>query len=99
LLPKPPFDVGTGSGSAIAAVKLGARKVVVCDIDPIAEIASQTGAQNGCSAKVRWARRRGEDLPFQPDCLVANLTVELIEQEFCKLSSVETRRLSNCFRC
>jgi len=82
------LDVGTGSGIlAIAAVKLGARKVVACDIDPIAvEIASQNGSQNGCGAKVRWVLGGMEKTrPFQPGCLVANLTVELIEEEFWKL--------------
>ena len=82
------LDVGTGSGIlAIAAVKLGARKVVGCDIDPIAvEIAARNGSQNGCGAKVRWFLGDAEKTrPFQPGCLVANLTVELIEEEFRKL--------------
>jgi ribosomal protein L11 methyltransferase len=82
------LDVGTGSGIlAIAAVKLGARKVVGCDIDPIAvEIAARNGSQNGCGAKVRWFLGDVEKTrPFQPGCLVANLTVELIEEEFWKL--------------
>jgi ribosomal protein L11 methyltransferase len=82
------LDVGTGSGIlAIAAVKLGARKVVACDIDPIAvEIATSNGAQNGCDTKVRWILGDVEKTrPFQPSCLVANLTVELIEEDFWKL--------------
>ena len=82
------LDVGTGSGIlAIAAAKLGARKVVGCDIDPIAvEIAASNGAQNGCDTKVRWVLGDVEKTrPFQPGCLVANLTVELIEEEFWKL--------------
>ena len=82
------LDVGTGSGIlAIAAMKLGARKVVGCDIDPIAvEIAASNGAQNGSATKVRWILGGVEKTcPFQPDCLVANLTVELIEEEFWKL--------------
>lgn len=82
------LDVGTGSGIlAIAAVKLGARKVVGCDIDPIAvELAAQNGSQNGCQAKVRWLLGDVEKIHrFRPSCLVANLTVELIEEEFSKL--------------
>jgi ribosomal protein L11 methyltransferase len=78
------LDVGTGSGIlAIAAAKLGAGKVVACDLDPIAvEIAAQNGAQNGC-AEIRWVLGGVEKTrPFQAGCLVANLTVELIEQEF-----------------
>src|SRR5207247_2616517 len=70
-----------------AAVKLGARKVVGCDIDPIAvEIATQNGSQNGCGVKIRWVLGDTEKTrTFQPSCLVANLTIELIEQEFWKL--------------
>jgi ribosomal protein L11 methyltransferase len=82
------LDVGTGSGIlAIAAMKLGARKVVGCDIDPIAvEIAASNGAQNGCATKVRWILGDLEKTrPFRPACLVANLTAELIEEEFWKL--------------
>lgn len=81
------LDVGTGSGIlAIAAVKLGARKVVGCDIDPIAvEVATQNGSQNGCAGNVRWVLGNLEKTRvLQPDCLVANLTVELIEEEFWK---------------
>lgn len=81
------LDVGTGSGIlAIAAVKLGARKVVGCDIDPIAVgVATQNGSQNGCAGKVRWVLGNLEKTRvLQPDCLVANLTVELIEDEFWK---------------
>ena len=81
------LDVGTGSGIvAIAAVKLGAGKVVGCDIDPVAvEIAALNGAQNGCDTKVQWVLGdAAKTRPFQPGCLVANLTVELIEEEFWK---------------
>jgi ribosomal protein L11 methyltransferase len=84
----PCLDVGTGSGIlAIAAVKLGSRKVVACDIDPVAvEIAARNASQNGCGTKVRWVLGGLESTrPFQPKCLVANLTVELIEEEFWKL--------------
>ena len=82
------LDVGTGSGIlAIAAVKLGSRKVVGCDIDPIAvEIAARNSSQNACGTKARWVLGDLESTrPFQPGCLVANLTVELIEEEFRKL--------------
>jgi ribosomal protein L11 methyltransferase len=82
------LDVGTGSGIlAIAAIKLGSGRVVGCDIDPIAvKIASQNASQNGCGTKVRWVLGDLESTrPFQPGCLVANLTVELIEEEFTKL--------------
>jgi ribosomal protein L11 methyltransferase len=81
------LDVGTGSGIlAIAAFRLGARKVVACDTDPIAiEIAAANGEKNRCASKIRWVLGEIDQVPrFQPDVLVANLTIELIEQKFQK---------------
>jgi len=83
------LDIGTGSGIlAIAAAKLGARRVVACDTDPIAiEIAVQNGAENGCAAQVEWILGDIDKTPaLRPECLVANLAVELIEQEFSKFA-------------
>lgn len=91
------LDVGTGSGIlAIAAIKLGARKAVGCDIDPIAvEIAAENGVRNECGTKIRWCLGSVEKTGrLLPGCLVANLTVELIEQEFWKL---ERRVKPGCF--
>jgi ribosomal protein L11 methyltransferase len=79
------MDVGTGSGIlAIAALKLGARQCVACDIDPVAiEIATANGRKNRCGSKIRWALGEIDQIPrFKPDVLVANLTVEIIEQRF-----------------
>jgi ribosomal protein L11 methyltransferase len=80
-------DIGTGSGIlAIAAVKLGATKVLACDLDPIAvEIAAANAKRNGCHTKIRFVLGDVDQLPkLKPDVLVGNLTVELIEQEFRK---------------
>ena len=49
------LDVGCGSGLlAIAAVVLGAREAVACDIDPLATAATRDNAErNGCAAALR----------------------------------------------
>jgi ribosomal protein L11 methyltransferase len=81
------FDVGTGSGIlAIAALKLGVKKVIACDVDPIAvEIAADNAKRNKCTSKIRWILGEMDRVPaFWPDVLVANLTVELLEEEFRK---------------
>jgi ribosomal protein L11 methyltransferase len=81
------LDVGTGSGIlAIAALRLGAKKVVACDIDPIAiEIAEANGKKNPGASKIQWVLGEIDQVPrFKPDVLVANLTIELIEQKFQK---------------
>jgi ribosomal protein L11 methyltransferase len=81
------LDVGTGSGIlAFAALRLGAKKVVACDIDPIAiEIAAANGEKNPGASKIRWVLGEIDQVPrFKPDVLVANLTIELIEQKFQK---------------
>jgi ribosomal protein L11 methyltransferase len=79
------IDVGTGSGIlAIAAVKLGARKVVACDIDLVAlDIATENGNRNGCGSRICWVAGNIDQIQrCRSGCLVANLTVEIIEQEF-----------------
>ncbi len=79
------LDVGTGSGIlAMAAVKLGARSAIGCDVDPIAlDIAAANGVRNNCSSRIRWVLGQIDRVRrCRPGCLVANLTVEIIEQEF-----------------
>lgn len=79
------LDVGTGSGIlAMAAAKLGARRVVACDVDPVAlEIAAANSARNSCGSRIRWVSGDIDRVKrCRPGCLVANLTVEIIEQEF-----------------
>jgi ribosomal protein L11 methyltransferase len=77
------LDVGTGSGIlAIAATKLGARKVVACDIDPVAiRIARENAEINRCPSPIEWVLGDiGKIGSFHFDFLVANLTAEIIEE-------------------
>lgn len=76
------LDFGTGSGIlAIAAVRLGARRVVACDIDPEAiSIARSNSVINGCDREIEWVTggisRIGRN---RFDFVVANLTADVIE--------------------
>jgi ribosomal protein L11 methyltransferase len=68
------LDLGTGSGVlAIAAAKLGARKITAVDIDPDAcRIAAQNAAANGVHDVIRFTERLPEaSAPF--DLVLANL--------------------------
>ncbi len=79
------LDVGTGSGIlAIAAAKLGARKIIACDLDPIAlKVATSNGNKNRCASRIRWVLGEVEKVGrLKMDCVVANLTLEIIEEAF-----------------
>lgn len=77
-------DVGTGSGVlAIAAALLGARRVVACDIDPVAvRVAKENVAKNGVAQRVEvvhgsWTRLI--DAGVAAGVVVANITAAVIE--------------------
>jgi ribosomal protein L11 methyltransferase len=72
------LDLGTGSGIvAIAAARLGAFRVVACDIDPGAvEVARANVARNGVSHVVSVVDDAWTRGPY--DVVVANLTAEPI---------------------
>ncbi|MCL6471700.1 MAG: 50S ribosomal protein L11 methyltransferase [Firmicutes bacterium] len=75
------LDLGTGSGIlAIAAAKLGAKKVVAIDNDPQAiEVAKENAAENGVADKIDFIVKDFSDLELtQVDLLVANLTASMI---------------------
>lgn len=75
------LDLGTGSGIlAIAASKLGARKVIAIDNDPVAiEVAKQNSTDNGVAANIDFMVKDFSDLePVYADLLVANLTAPAI---------------------
>ena len=84
------FDIGTGSGIlAIAAAKLGARKVIACDLDPIAiQISSTNCVKNRCASRIKWVlgdiSKTGKR---KCNLLVANLTFEIIEHDLPDLQS------------
>jgi ribosomal protein L11 methyltransferase len=67
------LDVGTGSGLlAIAARKLGARRVVASDVDPVAlDVARENAARNGVEVEVTGAGAGEVRGPF--DLVVANI--------------------------
>ena len=67
------LDVGCGSGIlAVAAARLGAARVVACDIDPIAVATTRANAQrNAVTVQTRGGTVGSEADPF--DVVVANL--------------------------
>lgn len=76
------FDVGTGSGIlAIAAVGLGAQKVLAVDVDPIAVTTAQENvARNGQAAQITVAEG-SVDYPDDErrfDVVVANIIARVI---------------------
>ncbi|MBI4733563.1 MAG: 50S ribosomal protein L11 methyltransferase [Rubrobacteridae bacterium] len=75
------FDIGTGSGIlAIAAVKLGADRVIAIDNDPIAiGVAQENAVNNKTDSKIEF---RVADIAefgkIQTDIIVANITAPVI---------------------
>jgi len=72
------LDVGTGSGIlAIAAVRLGAREVLACDIDPGAcAVAADNCRLNGVEAQVRVTGQPLAELATGFDLVLANILAE-----------------------
>jgi ribosomal protein L11 methyltransferase len=83
--PDPPWealDVGCGSGAlGIAALLLGARRVVGIDIDPAALEASRRNAEaNGVGARFEVLGRPLEAVPGRFEGVLANLLIPVVEQ-------------------
>lgn len=74
------FDLGTGSGIlAIAAAKLGARKVIGIDNDETAIDVARENAARNLSGRIDFSAVDFADLkPLKIDILVANLTAPVI---------------------
>ena len=72
------LDVGTGSGIlAIAAARLGAGKVVACDIDEeVRRVAQENVLQNGVEGCVEVTLRPLEELSGGYDLVLANILAE-----------------------
>ncbi len=72
------LDVGTGSGIlAIAAVALGAKSAVACDIDPVAvETAYTNAAINRCEDRIEVTLESLEKIKGSFDLVVANILAE-----------------------
>lgn len=75
------IDLGTGSGIlAIAAARLGARRVLAIDNDPVAVAAARANVRrNRVTRRVTVRRRDGlAGLRLRADLIVANLTAEIL---------------------
>ena len=90
-------DVGTGSGIlAIAAAKLGARRVVAIDIDPVAiETAKENARKNEVLDRVEFKQKDFRDIEVgEVDLVVANLDLKTI----LRLTSVINKGILNLKR-
>ena len=76
------FDVGTGSGIlAIAAIKLGAKRVVACDTDPVAVEATRENIRlNGVEARIETFVGGIETIRGEADVLVVNILAEVVAE-------------------
>ena len=77
------LDLGTGTGVlALAAAKLGARRVLAVDLNPLAACtAKRNAALNDLSTQVLSVRGRAETVIDTPaDLLVANIHFEVLDR-------------------
>ncbi|NMB11651.1 MAG: 50S ribosomal protein L11 methyltransferase [Firmicutes bacterium] len=76
------YDIGTGSGIlALAAAKLGADRVIACDVDPVAvAVARENVVHNRLEAKisVRVGSLASIAVAGQADLIVANIITDVI---------------------
>ncbi len=75
------LDIGTGSGVlGISAVKLGAKRAVMTDIDQVAVLSANHNAEiNGVSAKIEvWRSDLLNGVSDIGDLAVANITAEIL---------------------
>jgi ribosomal protein L11 methyltransferase len=72
------LDVGTGSGIlAIAAARLGATKIVACDIDPEAcRVARGNAEQNSVAASIEFTDRPLAEISGRYQIVLANILAE-----------------------
>lgn len=76
--PRSVLDVGTGSGIlAIAAAKLGADRIIGCEIDPdSSRVAAENVAMNGVAGPVEITDRLLENIGGRFDLVIANILAE-----------------------
>jgi ribosomal protein L11 methyltransferase len=81
--PETVLDLGTGTGVlALAAAKLGSRRVLAVDLNPLAaHTARRNVAANGLGSRVLAIRGRAETFVDRPaDLLVANIHFDVLEK-------------------
>ena len=73
-------DVGCGTGIlAIVGAKLGARKVVAVDIDPVAvDVSKMNCVRNDVADRVEVVQGSVENIKSKFSCVAANLTTKLL---------------------
>ena len=74
-------DIGTGSGIlGISAIKLGAKKAYMCDIDAEAvKIANENAKYNGVDLHCKIEKNNLSDgINFSPDIVLANITADIL---------------------
>jgi ribosomal protein L11 methyltransferase len=90
-------DYGCGAGAlAIAALKLGARRVFAFDIDPQALLATRENAVDNAVADRLQLCERAADIPRGCDVLLANILAEVLislNQQFAQLLAPGARVL------
>ena len=88
------LDVGTGSGVlAIAAKKLGARRVVAVDTDPIAVATAKENALRNGTADVDFVLGTVETVSDSFDLVVSNILANTLVELAPKLAAATRRRL------
>ena len=92
------LDVGCGTGIlSVIGAKLGAGRILACDMDPEAVLSTQRNASlNGCNVEVRQ-NDLIKGLDFEADIIAANLTGPLV-LELCKCLDAAEDGLPACCR-
>lgn len=74
------YDIGTGSGIlALAAAKLGAAKVIACDLDPVAvSVARGNIAHMGLDERISVQDGSIDSIKGQADLIIANIIADVI---------------------
>ncbi|NSW83274.1 MAG: 50S ribosomal protein L11 methyltransferase [Syntrophothermus sp.] len=88
------IDIGTGSGIlAIAAAKLGARRIIALDLDPVAvQVAKENVARNGVEEQVEVWNLDFREMPeTRADLIIGNLTAELVKELMPKIRTMLVR--------
>ncbi len=74
------YDIGAGSGIlSLAAAKLGAARVVACDLDPVAvQVAQENVVRNGLTRRISVQKGPIDGIHGKADLIVANIITDVI---------------------